>query len=80
MKVEHEYVRGGAVAHLAAWDVASGRVHGRCESTTGIAPFERLVDAVMTQEPYRSAERVFWIADNGSSHRGETARCRLRSL
>jgi DDE superfamily endonuclease len=78
-KVEHEYVRGGAVAYLAAWDVASGRVHGRCDSTTGIEPFERLVDAVMTQEPYRSAERVFWIADNGSSHRGETARRRLRS-
>jgi hypothetical protein len=79
MKVEHEYVRGGAVAYLAAWDVASGRVHGRCESTTGIEPFERLVEAVMTQEPYRSADRVFWIADNGSSHRGETARQRLRA-
>jgi hypothetical protein len=79
MKVEHEYVRGGAVAYLAAWDVASGRVYGRCESTTGIAPFERLVGAVMGQEPYRSAERVFWIADNGSSHRGEAARRRLRA-
>jgi hypothetical protein len=79
MKVEHEYVRGGAVAYLAAWDVGSGRVHGHCESTTGIEPFERLVDAVMTREPYRSADRVFWIADNGSSHRGETARRRLRS-
>ena len=78
-KVEHEYVRGGAVAYLAAWDVASGRVHGRCEPTTGIEAFERLVDAVMTQEPYRSADRVFWVADNGSSHRGETARQRLRA-
>jgi hypothetical protein len=25
---------------------------------------------VMTTEPYASADRVFWIVDNGSSHRG----------
>ena len=31
----------------------------------------------MEQEPYRRAERVFWIVDNGSSHRGETAVRRL---
>ena len=24
----------------------------------------------MTREPYASADRVFWIVDNGSSHRG----------
>jgi hypothetical protein len=24
----------------------------------------------MTTEPYASADRVFWIVDNGSSHRG----------
>jgi hypothetical protein len=77
MRVEHEYVRGGALAYLAAWDVASGRVSGRCEPSTGIKPFERLVDQVMTREPYRSADRVFWIADNGSSHRGDRARQRL---
>lgn len=27
----------------------------------------------MTQEPYRQARRVFWIVDNGSSHRGQAA-------
>ena len=27
----------------------------------------------MDQEPYRSARRVFWIVDNGSSHRGQRA-------
>ena len=43
---------------------------GRCEDTTGIAPFARLVAQVMTTEPYASADRVFWIVDNGSSHRG----------
>ena len=38
--------------------------------TTGIAPFSRLVEQVMTSEPYASANRVSWIAGNGSSHRG----------
>ena len=70
MRVEHDYKRGGARAYLAAWDVRRGQVSGRCEHTTGIAPFSRLVKQVMTAEPYASADRVFWIADNGSSHRG----------
>ena len=71
--VEHEYERGGALAYLAAWDVRRGGIQGRCEATTGKAPFGRLVDQVMQQEPYRSAPRVFWIVDNGSSHRGAKA-------
>jgi hypothetical protein len=77
MRVEHEYERKGALAYLAAWDVHRAKIFGRCEQKTGIAPFERLVDQVMSQEPYRSAERVFWIMDNGSSHRGESANQRL---
>jgi hypothetical protein len=79
MRVEHEYARGGALAYLAAWDVRRGGAVGRCEATTGIAPFGRLVDQVMAQEPYRSAPRVFWIVDNGSSHRGAAACQRLRA-
>ncbi len=70
MRVEHDYRRGGALAYLAAWDVHRAQVIGRCEPTTGIAPFSRLVEQVMTSEPYASANRVFWITDNGSSHRG----------
>ena len=31
----------------------------------------------MTSEPYASAKRVFWVVDNGSSHRGWTAAARL---
>ncbi|MFF4763293.1 hypothetical protein [Streptomyces sp. NPDC001292] len=31
----------------------------------------------MRQEPYASAKRVFWIVDNGSSHRGQKAADRL---
>jgi len=76
MRVEHEYVRCGAWAYLAALDVHRAKVFGRCERKTGIAPFERLVDDVMHQPPYSHARRVFWIMDNGSSHRG--ARCVAR--
>lgn len=77
VRVEHEYRRGGAVAYLAALDVHRAKLFGRIEPTTGIAPFGRLVDQVMRQEPYRSARRVFVIVDNGSSHRGRAAVERL---
>ncbi len=50
---------------------------GRCEDSTGIAAFTALVAQVMTQQPYASAARVFWIVDNGSSHRGQAAIDRL---
>ena len=79
MRVEHDYRRGGALAYLAAWDVHRGQVIGRCEDTTGIAPFSRLVEQVMTAEPYASANRVFWIVDNGSSHRGAASIKRMAS-
>lgn len=77
-RVEHEYARSGALAYLAAWDVHRARLFGRCERKTGIAPFERLVAQVMGKEPYRSAHRVFFVADNGPSHRGPRAARRLR--
>jgi hypothetical protein len=38
-------------------------------ATGRLCHFQKLVDLVMIQEPYRSARRVFWITDNGSSHR-----------
>lgn len=79
MRVEHEYARKGAWAYLAAWDVRRAKIFGRCERKTGIVPFERLVAQVMRQEPYRSAKRVFWIMDNGSSHRGAKSVERLCS-
>ena len=76
-RVEHEYERMGAVAYLAAWDVQHARIFGLCRDRTGIDSFHELVDLVMTQEPYRSARRVFWVTDNGSSHRGQTSIDRL---
>jgi hypothetical protein len=79
MRVEHEYGRGGALAYLAAWDVRRGGVIGRCETATGLASLGLLVAQVRQPEPYRSAPRVFWVVDNGSSHRGEAACQRLQA-
>lgn len=79
MRVNHTYGRGGALAYLAAYDVHHATVFGRTEPKTGIDPFMNLVAQVMTQEPYASAKRVFWIVDNGSSHRGKKAADRLTS-
>jgi DDE superfamily endonuclease len=64
---------------LAAWDVHHARIFGRCEPKTGIKPFERLVEQVMSTEPYASAKTVFWIVDNGSSHAGTTSIARLEN-
>ncbi len=35
---------------------------------------------MLAEEPYRSSERLFWIVDNGSSHRGAAAKKRLRQV
>ena len=79
MRIEHEYARGGAVAYLAAWDVHRAKLFGRTDTTTGIEPFNHLVDQVMRSEPYASARTVYWIVDNGSSHRGRASIERLQS-
>jgi hypothetical protein len=70
-RVEWEYRRGGALHYMAVWDVRRAKIFGRCEAKTGMLTFDRLVRDVMGQEPYCSAKRVFWIVDNGSSHRGQ---------
>jgi transposase len=77
-RVEFEYTRGGTLAYLAALAVHHATVIGRCAPTTGIAPFGDLVEQVMTQEPYASARRVFWVVDNGSSHAGQASVDRMR--
>jgi DDE superfamily endonuclease len=76
--VEFEYRRGGTLAYLAAWDVHHANLFDRVEAKTGIQPFGRLVEQVMTTEPYASARRVFWIVDNGSSHAGKTSIARMQ--
>ena len=57
---------------VMSWDVAKQRPASN-----------RLADwwiKFIAQEPYRSAKRLFWIVDNGSSHRGEAACNRLRKV
>lgn len=49
--VKAEYFRGASLAYLVSWNVHHARVFGRCEATTGIDPFNRLVDQVMTTSP-----------------------------
>lgn len=78
MKVEHEYTRCGSWAYLAALDVHRVKVFGRCERKSGIQSFDLLVAQVMNQSPYKDARRVFWIVDNGSSHRGPRSINRLQ--
>jgi hypothetical protein len=81
-RVDHTYERRGALTYLAALDIGrrggrQPRVFGRSERRGGIEPFDRLVRQVMTKEPYASARRVFWVVDNGSSHRGQRSIDRL---
>ena len=79
VKVEHEYVRHGALALLAALDVHTGKVFASTPDTTGIAPFMDLIGQVISQPEYKVAPRVFVIVDNGSDHRGQAAIDRLRA-
>jgi DDE superfamily endonuclease len=76
-RVEHEYERRGALCYLAAWDARRARIFDRCAPKDGIAPFDALVDQFMSVEPYRHAQRVFLIIDNGSAHRGQRSIDRL---
>ena len=50
----------------------------RVDEKTGIAPFDRLVEQVMSTEPYTSARRVYWVVDNGSSHAGRASIARMQ--
>ncbi|MDQ6805294.1 MAG: IS630 family transposase [Actinomycetota bacterium] len=76
--VEHEYERKGALCYLAAWDARRARIFDRCAAKDGIEPFDQLVEQFMTLEPYRNAQRVFLICDNGSAHRGQASIKRLQ--
>jgi hypothetical protein len=79
VRVEHEYVRHGALALLAALDVRTGKVFAATPNTTGITPFMDLTGQIMSRPEYEDAPRVFVIVDNGSDHRGQIAADRLRN-
>jgi len=78
-RFEFEYERNGTLAYLAGWDVHHANLFDRVEDKTGIEPFEKLVEQVMTVEPYASARTVYWIVDNGSSHAGNASIERLET-
>jgi hypothetical protein len=76
-QVEFEYERLGTLTYQAALDVRRGIVIGQIESSNCIATFNQLTDRVMSQAPYKTARRVFWIVDNGGSHHPATFPTRL---
>jgi len=78
LKVEHEYKRMGALCYLAAWDTRRAKIFDRCSPTDGIEPFDALVDQFMSEHPYKQAQRVFLVVDNGSAHRGKRSIDRLQ--
>ncbi len=80
MKIEHEYRRDGFINYIAALDINRAKIFGHCVPKTGIVPFNSLVNDVMKREPYHSARRVFWIVDNGSSHRGQASIERIKKI
>ena len=47
-RIEHEYDRGGALQHLAAWDGQRGYIMGRYESS--ILAFPRFCQGVATTQ------------------------------
>jgi len=79
-RVEFEYERLGTIAYHAAWDVLRGRLFGRVAPNTCIVTFNQLVDLMMTQEPYRSSARTFWIVDGGPAHHPNTFPARLQAM
>jgi hypothetical protein len=78
LKVEHEYERMGALCYLAAWDARRAKIFDRCAPKDGIEPFDALVDQFMSEHPYKQAQRVFLVCDNGSAHRGKRSIDRLQ--
>lgn len=79
IRVEHEYRRHGVCAYIATWDVHRARLFGNVVSKISIPAFDEVVSRVMSDEPYRSARRVFWVVDNGTIHRGQRAVDRLQA-
>jgi len=73
--VEFDYRRRGTLAYLAAWDVHHANLFdNRVEEKTGIDPFGRLVEQVMSTEPTRRPG-----ASSGSSTTAARTRARARS-
>ena len=79
IRVADRYRRCGTCLYHAAWDVQRARLFGQVVDQGTILTFDAFVAQVMATEPYRSAQRVFWVVDNGTIHRGQRACDRLRA-
>ncbi len=55
------------------------RLFGKVFGKISIVAFDTLVAQVMAMDPYRSAQRVFWVVDDGTIHRGQRAAGRLQA-
>lgn len=75
--VEFEYERHGTGVLLAGMDVRTGQVFHEVVETNGIVPFQAFLKRILDHGPYREAERIFLIVDNGSSHARTTFPGRL---
>ena len=74
---EFEYRRHGTAVLLALLDVGSGHVFHETVRKNGIEPFHDLLQNVVEQDPYRHAERLFFVVDNGGSHSRQKFQSRL---
>ena len=79
-RVEFEYERLGTVAYHAAWDVFRAKIFGLVVPTTCIVTFNQLIDQVMSQAPYQTSTRTFWLVDGGRAHHPNTFPARLQQM
>jgi hypothetical protein len=79
MRVEHEYLRRRRLDLLGSVRRPSRQSLRSLRSQNGIATVDRLVSEVMSQAPFSTAHRVFWIMDNCSVHREQKAVDRFRT-
>ncbi len=77
---EFEYRRHGTAVLLALMDIVSGHVLHETVPKSGIVPFLALIKKLLEQEKYRSATRLFFVIDNGSSHARNKFQERLNEL
>jgi hypothetical protein len=77
MRVESEYRRHGTLAYLAAYDVHRAHVIGHCAPSTGYRTVQHACRQGHDPPALRVSATVFWVVDNGASHRGWTAAARL---
>jgi transposase len=78
VRLEHQYDRNGATIYQAAFITGTGTVRGHCVARNTRANFESLVEEVMADPICQTADRVFWIMDNGSAHHPATFRWWLK--